>query len=109
MLSSGNTSSHYSAIVKRSSFQCKSAQLSVIKNVESPSCLTAAKTSCRHVFQYAGVPLIVFIKRSFPTNDCTVSAKLYDNIPLVTIPVQIFLSAILTSLFNFSCCVTDNA
>ena len=59
MLSSDNTSALNSAIIKRSSFHCKSAQLSVIKNVGSPSCLTIAKTSCRNFFQYAGVPLNV--------------------------------------------------
>ena len=50
MLSSDSTSPLNSAIVKRSLFNCKSAELSVIKNVGSPSCLTIAKTSCRNFF-----------------------------------------------------------
>ena len=47
MLSFGNTSPLTSAIIKNSLFHSKSTQLSVIKIVEIPSCLTIAKTSCR--------------------------------------------------------------
>ena len=80
MLSSGNTSLRNSVIIKRSSFQHKSGQLSVIKNFGRPSCLTIAKISCRLFFQYAVV--YVFMKRyasSFPTNDWTVVAKLCEK------------------------------
>ena len=112
MLSSANTFALNSAIIKRSSFHCKWAQLSVIKNAESPSCLTIAKNSWRNFFQYASVPFNVFAKRyasSFPTNDWTASVKLCYNILAVTVPVQTFLSTVLISLLNFSCCVTGNA
>ena len=50
MLSSDNTSPLNSAIIKRSLFHCKSAHLSVIKNLGIPSCLTIAKTSYINFF-----------------------------------------------------------
>ena len=45
--------------METSSFQCKSAQDSVIKNVGIPSCFTIARTSYRNLFKYfTGLNLI---------------------------------------------------
>ena len=93
MLAFDNTSPLNSAIIKRSSFHYKSAKLSVMKNVGSPSCLTIDKTSYRNFFQYASVPLTAFVKRHasyFQTNDWTASVKLSDNILAVTVPVHLY-------------------
>ena len=49
-------------VSKINSFHLKSAHDNFIKNVGIPNCFTIAKCSCRNFFQYAGVPLIKFIK-----------------------------------------------
>ena len=93
ILSSGNSSTHYSAIIKRISFQCKSALLRV--------CL-----------QYFVILLIVLIKRYtlyFTRTDWNVFAKPCGIIPSVAQPRKTFLCRISIPLFKISCCATDNA
>ena len=65
-------------IIETNSFQLKSAQDNVIIKRGKPSCFTIANTSNKKYFQYAGVPLMVFIKlnaSSLATKDLTDSLK----------------------------------
>ena len=50
------------AITGINSFHRNSAQLNVMKNVESCSCFAIARTSKRKILQLVGVPLIIFMK-----------------------------------------------